>query len=79
MCDLLTQAEQARDDAMGQLSTACHELAALDRTALVPDPDGPAGDPPPALPDNLTPAVPAATRPCRGIPRHPRGRPRRAA
>jgi len=79
VCDLLTQAEQARDDAMGQLSTACLELAALDRTALVPDPDGPAGDPPPALPDNLIPAVPAATRPCRGIPRHPRGRPRRAA
>jgi hypothetical protein len=61
VCDLLTQADQARHDATGQLTTACHELAALDRTALVPDPDGPAGTPPPALPDRLIPAPPAAT------------------
>jgi hypothetical protein len=79
VCDLLTGAEQARDDAMGQLTTACHELAALDRTALIADPDGPAGDPPPALPDSLIPAAPAATRPCRGIPPHPHRRPRRRA
>ena len=82
VCDLLTQADQACDDAMGQLTSACHELASLDRTALVPDPDGPAGTPPPALPDRLIPAAPTATRPCRGIPRHPhkhpRGRPHRA-
>ena len=50
VCDLLTQAEQARDGAMGQLSTACHHLAALDRTALQADPDGPAGTPTPTRP-----------------------------
>ncbi len=76
VCDLLTGAAQARDDAMGRLTDVFLNLAALDRTALIPDPDGPAGNPPSALPNQLTPAAPAATRPCRGIPPHPRRRPR---
>ncbi len=77
VCDLLTQADQARDDAMDRLTDACLNLAALDRTALVPDPDGPAGAPPPALPDEVVPTAPVAGgRPCRRIPRHPRRRPR---
>ncbi len=77
VCDLLTDAEQARDDAMGLLSGACLDLAALDRAALIPDPDGPAGAPPPALPDTLTPTAPLAARPCHALPSGPRRRPRR--
>ncbi len=77
VCDLLTDTEQARDDAMGRLSTACLDLAGLDRAVLLPDPDGPAGSPPPALPGQLVPTAPPGGRPCRGIPRHPRRRPRR--
>lgn len=77
VCDLLTETGQARDDAMASLSSACHGLAALDRHALIPDPDGPAGTPPPALPNELlNPTPPALTPPCRGIPSHPRRRPR---
>ena len=76
VCDLLTEADQARDDALDRFSSTCHELAALDPHALVADPDGPAGAPPPALPDQRSATVPALGRPCRGIPRHPRRRPR---
>jgi hypothetical protein len=81
VCDLLTEADRARDDAMGRLADACHQLAALDRAALIADPDGPAGDPPPALPDPISPVTPAAVvaggRPCRGIPPRPHKHPRR--
>src|SRR5207248_2353669 len=61
VCDLLTDADQARDDALNRFSSTCHELAALDPHALVADPDGPAVAPPPALPTNSPP-------PCRRWP-----------
>ncbi len=76
VCDLLTDAEQARDDTMSHLSGACLDLAALDPTALIRDPNGPCGRPPlpPATDTDLT-RQPVA-RACRGLPAGPRRRPR---
>jgi hypothetical protein len=79
ICDLLTQAGHARDDAMDELSSCCLQLAALDPAALIADPDGPAGPAPGTWPSAgpawwPTPARPGA---CRGLPPRPTRRPRR--
>jgi hypothetical protein len=77
VCELLTQAEQARGDAIAQLSTRCLELATLDPQALIPDPDGPAGPPLATWPAAAArPAAPVRVTACRGLPAHPRRRPR---
>jgi hypothetical protein len=73
VCDLLTQADQARADALDKLCTCCGELAALDPAALRADPDGCAGPAPPTWP---TPAHgPRRPTLCRGLPPGPRRRP----
>jgi hypothetical protein len=69
VCDLITEADQARDDALDQLSSLCLDLAALYPAALLADPDGPAG-PPPHWPGQ--PPDPAIRGGCRG--RAPRAR-----
>jgi hypothetical protein len=73
VCDLLTETDQARDDAMGQLSGACLDLAVLDPAALTSDPDGPTPPPPP--PPRIATAS-AVARACRALPPGPRRRPR---
>jgi hypothetical protein len=79
VCELLTQAEQARGDAIAQLSTRCLELATMDPQAFIPDPDGPAGPAPSTWPTATArqAAAPVRLTACRGLLAHPRRRPRR--
>ncbi|HKT03062.1 MAG TPA: hypothetical protein VJT31_26330, partial [Rugosimonospora sp.] len=45
VCDLLTESQQAHDEARDRFVDRCHELAALDPTAMLADTDEPDGNP----------------------------------